>query len=294
MYRLLILISIVFASINFQAQELKCKVVVNSDRLQEGNKSIFKTLEKSLDEFINQTHWTDKTYQKQERIECTMILTVLEQKGDELKGNIQVQSSRPVFNSIYTTPVFNYQDKNMRFNYVEFEPLRFDGNRYQSDLISLVSYYAYIILALDADTFKLNGGTEYYRMAENIVNQVENPDKGWEAKSNKMNRYNMIKELLDRRNSPYRNTLYNYHIKGLDVMADNKKVGKNAIYNAIENMKNVYDNNMTSYVLRMFADAKADEIVSIFSDGPHVDTRSLVLTLNKIAPTMANKWGEIK
>ncbi len=295
MYKILLVISVVFMSLQIQAQELKCKVVVNADRIQDGNKSVFKTLEKSLQEFINQTRWTDKTYEKQERIDCSMVFTILKRQDvNDFSGTLQVQSSRPVYNSIYTTPVFNYQDKQVHFNYTEFEPLRFDKNNYQSELISLVSYYAYLIIGLDADTFSLNGGTDYYRTAQDIVNQIETPNGGWDAKTNQMNRYNMIKELLDNQNAAYRKTLYDYHIKGFDKMADNLREGKNAVFEAIKNLEKVYNNNMTSYVLRLFADAKADEIVSTFSAGPHMDTRKLVLTLNKIAPTMANKWSEIK
>lgn len=296
MHKLIFVLSLLFLSISLNAQELNCKVIVNSDRLTDGNRQIFKTLESSLGEFINQTHWTDKTYEPQERIECSMIFTILKDEGNAFQGNLQVQSTRPVYNSIYTTPLFNYQDNSSNFSYTEFEPLRFDENMYQSDLVSLVSYYVYLILAIDNDSFKLNGGDNYYKISQRIADQVENPNskKGWESDTNKLNRYSLVREIQTRENKDYRKALYNYHLKGLDKMEANKKEGKNAVLEAVMSLKKVYSNNMTSYVLRVFMDAKADEIVQIFSDGPTVDTRELVSTLNRISATNANKWAKIK
>ena len=296
MLKLVLVASLLLFSIGVSAQELNCEVVVNADRLPDGNRQIFKTLETSLNEFINQTNWTDKTFKSQERIECSMIFTILKEDGDAFQGTLQVQSSRPVYNSIYTTPLFNYQDNSSNFSYTEFEPLRFDKNTYQSDLVSLVSYYVYLILAIDSDSFKLNGGENYYKTCQRITNQVENPNskKGWESDTSKMNRYNMLKEVLARGNKKYRKALYTYHLEGLDKMESNKKEAKNTVLDAIMSLKKVYSNNMTSFVLRMFMDAKADEIVDIFSDGPNVDTRELVSTLNKISATNATKWAKIK
>ncbi len=296
MHKLLFVLSLLFFSINFNAQELNCKVIVNADRLPDGSNQLFKTLESSLNEFVNQTRWTDKTYKTQERIECSMIFTILKDEGDLFQGNIQVQSTRPVYNSIYTTPLFNYQDNSSNFSYTEFEPIRFDENMFQSDLVSLVSYYVYLILAIDSDSFELYGGDKYYETCQKIAGQVENPNskKGWESDTNKINRFNLIREFQTRDNKEYRKALYDYHLVGLDKMEANKKEGKNAILDAVMSLKKVYSNNMTSYMLRVFMDAKADEIVQIFSDGPAIDTRELVSTLNKISATNAHKWAEIK
>jgi len=298
MYKhILFLFSLLFFSSYINAQELNCKVVVNADRLPDGSNQVYKTLEKSISEFINNTNWTDKDYKQHERIECSMILTILEQSGsDYFKGNIQVQSSRPVFNSIYTTPLFNYQDNSLNFSYTEFEPLRFDESQFQSDLVSILSYYVYLILAIDNDSFELNGGNDYYKSCQKITDQVENPNNktGWKSDTNKINRYNLLKEIQARANRPYRELLYYYHLQGLDRMESEKNEAKETIFNGIMSLQKIYNNNMTSYVFRIFSDAKADEIVKIFSDGPNTDTRSLVALLNKISPTNANKWADIK
>ncbi len=295
--RIILFISLVLLSIGTNAQELNCKIIVNADKLSDGSNQIFKTLEKAVNEFVNNTKWTDKTYQTNERIECSMILTILESPGsDYFKGTLQVQSSRPVYNSIYTTPVLNYLDKSFNFSYTEFEPLRYDENVYQSELVSIFSYYANLIIALDHDSFRMRGGEDFYEICQKITDQVENPNNktGWKSDTNKINRYNLLKELSSRSNRTYRELLYYYHLKGLDRMESEKVEAKETILNAIMSLQKVYENDMTSSVFRLFADAKADEMVKIFSDGPNTDTRNLVSLLNKISPTNANKWAEIK
>lgn len=294
---ILLLISLLILSLATNAQELNCNIVVNADRLPDGSNQVYKTLETSINEFVNKTQWTDKEYNQNERIECSMILTILEQTGNDFfSGNIQVQSTRPVYNSIYTTPLFNYQDNSLNFSYTEFEPLRYDENLYQSDLISLLSYYANLIIAIDSDSFAMNGGEDYYNTCQKIIDQVENPSNkiGWKSDTNKMNRYNLLKEIQARSNRPYRELLYYYHLQGLDRMVTEKKEAKETILNAIMSLQKIYSNDMTSYIFRIFADAKADEIVQMFSDGPSADIRNLVGLLNKISPTNANKWAEIK
>lgn len=295
--RKLLFFSVLFLSLTSFGQELKCKVIVNADKLVGANPQIFKTLESSISEFINQRHWTDNEVKPQERIDCSMVLTLIQQTGNNTyTGNIQIQSSRPVFDAVYTTPLFNYKDDNLNITYTEFEPLRFDVNTFQSDLISTLSYYVYLILAIDADSFAEYGGDPYYKICRKITDQVENPNakKGWQSNTNKINRYLLITKLMAPANKQYRRTLYNYHINGLDRMASDKKTAKEQISKAIIALKNIYNNSMSTYIFRVFMDAKSDEIVQIFSDGPQTDTRGLVEILNKISPTNAGKWAKIK
>lgn len=295
--RIILFFSLVLFSLLSNAQELNCNVVVSADKLSDGSNQIFKTLESAVNEFVNKTKWTDKTYRTNERIECSMILTILENpSSDYFKGTLQIQSSRPVYNSIYTTPMFNYLDKNLNFSYTEFEPLRYDESLFQSDLISILSFYANLILAVDNDSFQLSGGEDHYNICQKITDQVENPNNksGWRSDTNKINRYNLLKEIQSRGNQAYRELLYYYHLQGLDRMESEKKEAKETILNAVMSLQKVYSNDMTSYIFRIFADAKADEIVQIFTDGPNTDTRDLVGLLNKISPTNANKWAEIK
>lgn len=297
MYKIVTLLGLLFLSLNLNAQELNCKVIVNSDRLADGNKQIYKTLQTSLSELVNKTQWTTKNYKKQERIECSMIITLLKDNGNNnFQGSIQVQSSRPVFNSIYSTPLFNFQDNNLNFSYTEFEPLRYNESTYESELISVISFYSYLILAIDSDSFSMFGGDQYYNKCENIISQVENAmnKPGWKQDTHKLNRYTLLNEIQARGNKDYRRALYKYHLAGLDLMEKDVKAAKSTILDAVMMLKNIYNNNMTSPVLRVFMDAKADEIVKIFSDGPQVDTRALVDALNRMSAVNSSKWAEIK
>jgi hypothetical protein len=293
--------SIIFISIlslySVSAQELNCNVVVVADQLSDANQQVFKTLEKEIDEFINQTKWTDKTYQPHEKIECSILLTLTGQSGNSsFSGSIQVQSSRPVYNSVYNTPVLNYKDDDLTFSYTEFEPLQYDENTYQSELVSTLSFFAYLIIGMDADTFSVNGGDASFKICQKIVDQVENPNakKAWKSNTNKFNRYRLLSSLTSSNLSKFRKGVYNYHRLGLDTMADNERSGKEMIAEVILELRKLASNQLSSQLLRVFMDAKGDEVVAIFTDGPQIETYEVIEALNKIAPTMANKWQEIK
>ncbi|PID68410.1 MAG: DUF4835 domain-containing protein [Flavobacteriia bacterium] len=284
-------------SIALQAQELNCNVVIVSDQLVGVNKKVFTTLEKAASEFMNQTKWTDKEYLPQEKIECSIVLTLTDRPGnDSYTGSIQVQSSRPVYNSVYTTPVLNYKDDDLAFSYIEFEPLQYDENNYQSELISTLSFFAYLIIAVDADTFDLYGGTPYFETCQRIIDNIKDPNnkKAWKSNTNKFNRYQLLNKITTPSLRDFRHALYTYHLKGLDVMNKDKRIGKQKMAEALISMRQLSSNNLSSQLLRIFMDAKSDEIVKAFAKGPgNIDKMTLIETLNKIAPYLANKWQDI-
>jgi len=295
MRKIIQLLSIIFFTIQLNAQELKCSITVNADKIPGSNKQIFKTLENSLNEFVNQKRWTNFNYLPQERIDCNLTITILEQSGDDFKGHIQIQSSRPVYNSTYLTPVFNFKDDNFSFKYVEYEPLQFNENQFESNLSSIVSFYVYTILGMDADTFALNGGTAFFTKAQNIVVQSQQSGYfGWNQNDGSKSRFTLIDNILAPTYSLFRSALYTYHLKGLDVMHQDKKRAKQKIADAIGMLKTIYDSRPNAILLRVFMDAKADEIVSIFSDGPNYDAFKLKEDLLKISPLNAAKWNDIK
>jgi hypothetical protein len=295
MRKIVQLLSILFFTVQLNAQELKCTIAVNADKIPGSNKQIFKTLENSLNEFVNQKRWTNFNYSPQERISCNLTLTILEQSGDDFKGHIQIQSSRPVYSSTYLTPVFNFKDDNFSFNYVEYEPLQFNENQFESNLTSIVSFYVYMILGMDADTFALNGGTPFYTKAQNIVVQSQQSGYfGWNQSDGSKSRFTLIDNILAPTYSLFRSALYTYHLKGLDVMHQNKNSAKQKIAASVEMLKTIYDSRPNAPLLRVFMDAKADEIVSIFSDGPNYDAFKLKEDLLKISPLNAAKWNDIK
>jgi hypothetical protein len=295
MRKIVQLLSILFFTAQLNAQELNCTIAVNADKIPGSNKQIFKTLENSLNEFVNQKRWTNFNYLHQERINCNLTLTILEQSGDDFKGHIQIQSSRPIYSSTYLTPVFNFKDDNFSFKYIEYEPLQFNENTFESNLSAIVSFYVYTILGMDADTFALNGGTSFYTKAQNIVVQSQQSGYfGWNQNDGSKSRFILIDNILAPTYSLFRSALYTYHLKGLDVMHQDKKRAKQKIADSIEMLKSIYDSRPNATLLRIFMDAKADEIVSVFSDGPNYDTFKLKEDLLKISPLNAAKWNDIK
>ncbi|HEY4789184.1 MAG TPA: DUF4835 family protein, partial [Bacteroidales bacterium] len=213
-------------------QELKCNIQVVSEQIQGTNKKVFETLQSALYEFMNNRNWTNNVFTNEERIECNMLINITDYSGSDFKGTLQVQSRRPVYGTSYNTVLLNYKDQNFDFSYTEFEPLDFSETSFRSNLTSLMAFYAYIIIGLDYDSFSYNGGTEYFRKAEAIVNNAQNAtEKGWkpyEASNNK-NRYWLIQNILDEKYSSVREFIYKYHRLGLDRMAEKTNEARDEI-----------------------------------------------------------------
>lgn len=295
MRRLVILVAF-FISIHVSSQELNCTLVVNAQQTGNENVQVFKTLEKQLNEFVNNTRWTNKTFKTQERIECSMVITIQDYQSDMFQGSIQVQSARPVHNSFYASSVYNFNDKDFNFKYLEYQNLNFNSTQFESNLVSVIAFHVYMILGMDADTFELNGGDAYYKQARDIVNysQQNNP-VGWQPPSaGDQTRSALISNVLSPTFKEFHTVLFAYHLQGLDLMADNVKEGKSGVATALTQLDALHSRRPNSFLLRVFFDAKADEITDVFSDGPDVNIANLVSTLSKIAPTYSRKWRDIK
>lgn len=285
----------IFFFLNVQAQELNCKVVVNYDKITNANNQIFKSLETSLNDFVNKTAWTEKTYKDNEKISCTMFITLNSYDSNNFEATIQVQSSRPIFNSTYSTPLLNINDKDFNFQYIEFQNLFYSPNSYDSNLVSTIAYYCYIILGVDAESFALDSGTSYFQSAQEIVGlAAATGGKGWSQSDKTQNRYYLVNDLMSTTFKPYRDALFQYNFDGMDKMSTNLKASKIAINNAINTLSTLHEIRPNAYLTRIFFDAKADEIVSIFSGGPSVPIDGLVDKLSRISPTNSSKWTAIK
>lgn len=292
--RRLILILFLSASLFSFSQELNCEIVVNAQQTGNENLPVFKTLEKQLKEFINNTKWTNKVFTPQERINCSMVINVTAYNNDSFIASLQIQSSRPVFNSSYVTPVYNYNDGDFAFRYVEFQDLIFNKNQFVSNLVSVLAFHVYMILGIDADTFALKGGEEYYKQAEIILNYSQQENfKGWNLADGRQTRYILITNTLSPTYKEYRNVLYSYHLEGLDVMNENPKIAKEIIARSFDELKELNTRRPNSFLLRTFFDAKSDEIEQIFSGGPSVNIAETKEILTKIAPMHASKWRNI-
>ena len=295
MFKNLLLVSLFFASIFSYAQELNCTVSINAEQTGQPNNQVFRTLETQLTEFVNTTVWTDKNYKNQERIDCNMSIIVSAVDANLFVATVQIQASRPVYQSSYTSPIYNYNDKQFNFSYVEFQPLVFNVNNFDTNLISTIAFHVYTILGLDADTFELNGGEPYYAIAKQIVNTAATSgSKGWKSTDGKQSKYSLNDALLSQIYKEFHTTMYEYHRNGLDVMHTSPKEAKVNIADAVNTLKGINNRRPNSFLLRTFFDAKSDEIQSIFSDGPAIDIATLINNLNRMAPTKRSNWAEIR
>ncbi len=291
------LVFLVFFMMTFvvKSQELNCLVTVNADKISGSNKQIFKTLENSIKEYINQTKWTNRTVKNEEKIDCAITIIINSQNNNRFKASIQVQSTRPVFGSTYSTPVLNLKDDEFDFKYSEFDPLIYNTTSFDSNLVSTLVFYVHIILGLDADTFKKYSGEKELKEAEKVMlNAQQSGIASWSNQVGKKNRFLLIDNLLSSRLKGFRNALYNYHRLGLDYFSSDKKKGKTSIEKALISLNNLHNKTIGNYLLRIFFDAKSDEVVRIFSGGTKTrNQQRLLQTLRKISPNNNSKWKKI-
>lgn len=278
------------------SQELNCNIIVNAQQTGNENVQVFKTLEKQLNEFVNNTRWSSKIFEIQERIECSMVINIQNYQSDAFQASIQIQSARPVYDSFYSSTVYNFNDKDFNFNYLEYQNLNFNTTQFESNLVSVIAFHVHMILGMDADTYELNGGSSYYKQARDIVNYSQQSGfKGWEPPiGGAQTRSALINNILSPTFKDFHLVLFNYHFTGLDVMAKDVKKGKIALVNSLMKLENLNKSRPNSFLLRVFFDAKVDEITDVFSDGPSVNMAKLASMLTKVAPMHSSKWKNIK
>ncbi|MBE9467120.1 MAG: DUF4835 family protein [Bacteroidetes bacterium] len=294
---LIFLIIIIFLQIsNSYSQELNCRVQVVSKQVQGTDKRIFDALQKVIYEFVNNYKWTNNVYSDNERIECTFYINIKDHpiSSDVFKGSMQIQASRPIFNTTFNSVLFNYIDNNIEFRYTETQELEFNETSYTSNLTSLLAYYSNIIIGLDYDSFSLEGGTSYYEKAEKIVNNAQNsPYKGWKAFEDRKNRYWLVENILNDTYSPIRECYYNYHRLGLDIMSEKVSDGRSVITESIESFRKVHQKKPGSFLMQLFFDAKRDEIVNIYTEAFPEEKTRVYNVLKEIDPANESKYQKI-
>lgn len=279
------------------SQELNCKVEINSEKVKTANKEIFNTLKTAITEYLNDTKWTETQFSANEKIDCRLYLTInnYDDASNKMTGDLQVQSSRPVYNSSYTTTVINFKDTKIDFTYQENEPLVFSEQEMQSNLTAILNFYAYMIIALDFDTFSLNGGTPYYEKAARIVKLAQSSgETGWKAFEDTKNRSAVLSAYTDKATSDIRELMYKYHRLGLDQMSVSVDKGRAVITESLSLLKKVYDAAPMSVCLSMFRDAKLDELVNIYSKASLTEKQSVYDVLNPIFPTEGKRLDKIR
>lgn len=279
------------------AQELDLRIQVSHAQLQGVDNSKYENMQKSLNEFVGNQVWTNNVFKSDERIKCNMLLNITKEVySDEFQGTLQVISSRPVYGTGYDSPMLNVLDKNIQFKYADGETLTFSENSHD-ELTSLIAYYVYIILGFDYDSFGKMGGTPYFEKAQKIVTNAQSSNySGWKSfESNRKNRYWLSENLMNSVYSPIREYIYKYHRLGLDLMSTRLTDGCTSIAEGMTDLQNVYRQKSDSYLMSIFFDAKADEIVNIFSGSADQTQQNKVYNILKdIDASNLSKYDKIK
>lgn len=289
------LLAILLGVVGVYAQELNCTVEINTDKINGTDKAFFSTLQTAITEYMNNTQWGNAQFLVNEKIDCKLFFTIASVEGTKMTGDLQVQSSRPVYNASYTTTLINFKDTNIEFEYQENEPLVFNINAMESNLTAILNFYAYMILAIDFDSFAPNGGDFYYERAANVVQLAQSSgETGWKAFEDTKNRSAVLSAFTEKNTSAIRSLLYDYHRKGLDEMVLSPDKGRATITKTLNILKQIYDVAPMSVVLSMFKDAKLDELVNIYSKSNITERQTVYELLYPLYPTERERLNKIK
>lgn len=277
------------------AQELNCRVEVNSDKITGTNKSVFTTLQEAITSYMNDTKFTAAQYSPIEKIECTLFFTIKEYDGDKMTGDIQVQATRPAYNASYTTNLINFRDSKVEFTYSEGEPLTFNETNMESQLTAILNFYAYMIIAIDTDSFAPRGGEAAWDRVKTIVQQAQSSgETGWRAFDDNKNRAAVLGAYTDPSTQQLRDMVYKYHREGIDQMSVSPDKGRAAITESLETLKNIYNVAPMSVGLSMFRDSKLDELVNVYTKGSQEERDRVVEILSSLYPTDQDRIQKIK
>lgn len=290
----LALLSIMGCFFSSTAQDVKAYVRINSDQIEGTNKEIYNELSNDLTEFINGRRWTDATFSDEERIECNFVITLEKAAGENYAGQLQVQASRPVFNSGYTTTLFNFLDKNLQFTYSQYQKFEFNENTYENNLLSTIAFYVNIIVGLNFDSFGRYGGSRYFEKAELIVSLAQgSDDSGWKAFDSDRNRYALVSNYQDERLKKLRDIMYEYHRFGLDEMVNSTEKGRTNIYNNLPYLREMNRAVPYSIALQLFVESKMNEMLDMFKPATAKEKKDVYDILQSILPTQTNKFQEL-
>lgn len=289
---ILILFGILMTVNGLKAQELQCNVRVTSNKVEGSDKTIYQNLQTAINEFINNTKFTDINVKTAERIECSMLVDVTNREGDYFSAEINLALRRPVYKSNYNTPMFNYIDRKFFFEYTDGQALDFNPNTYITNITSTLGFYVYLFLGMEFDSFSPNGGDPFFAIAETIANaapQEAGNENGWNS-TGRQNRYAIISEINNQTYQPLRQFMYDYHRRGLDVMAEHPEQGREAILEALAQLQGVYERNSMCYFLQLLIESKRDEIIQIFSQGEQKIRVEASNIMKRIDPSQSSRY----
>jgi len=295
MKQLVLVVALTLVHAVSSAQELNCTVNVIAPQISNLEATVIESLESSIREFINGRRWTNDDFRMEERIECTMQLTITEAVNPtNFKGNLQIQSSRPVYNSDYKTPMFFVNDGDFEFVWDGSSVIQFMPDQFRDNLSSVLAFYAYMILGMDYDSMGLEGGTDHFLKAQTIVANAQNaPQAGWKASQSQQNRYWLVENMLSQTFRPVRSCLYHYHRLGMDRLYDDVDKARMTIADALIEMRQTHRIRPSSYNLQLFFLAKSDEILKVFGPAPEPEKTRLLPVLKQMDPGNISKYDSI-
>lgn len=280
-----VILFILLIPFGVRSQELDCQVEINTDRIGVSNRSLFDALRQSVNDYLNTTRFTDTRFAVFEKIQCRFFLTVESMEGNLIKGNLQVQSSRPVYNSSYVTTLLNLKDNDIEFEYSENDPLTFSETTMESNLTAILNFYAYLILALDFDSFSLRGGDQCFSRLQSVVSIAQSSGHGgWRDFDNRRNRAAILEAFTGASTSPLRDLTYGYHRLGLDQMSVSPEKGRKALLESLDYLTRVHQSAPMSVGLAIFHDAKLDEIVNVCSQATADERKRTFNILSPLYP----------
>lgn len=277
------------------AQELKCDIRVNSNQVAGTDKTVFQSLQTALYEFVNHTKWTNINFKMNEKIECSIAITIRERTDAEsFNADLNMAIRRPCYKASYTTPILNYVDNKFAFSYTEGQTLDFSINTHMSDLTSTLAFYVYMFLGLDFDSFSLNGGKPFFEAAQQVVNNAQSSSQpGWKAFDGNRNRYWMAENMNNNSYALLHKFLYEYHRLGLDVMSERPDEGRAAILASLEYLQTIYNSYPTCFMLQLIIEAKRDEIINVFSEGTQQEKTKASNIMKLIDPSKSSQYDAI-
>jgi hypothetical protein len=298
MKQLLLLLSL-FLPVVLQAQELQAKININHQQIQGTDKAVFDNLQQTLEQFVNEKQWTALQFQENERIQVTFNITVTkyDASSNRFTCTALIQASRPVYNSSYTTTLYNNRDRNFDFDFAQFDQLNFTEEVIDNQLMALVGYYAYLIIGLGLDSFSPMGGTDVLQRCMNLVNNAQNLEfVGWKSFEDSRNRFAFINDYLDEAMKPFRQLQYDYYRQGLDEMAQNVERGRTNVTTALETLlKQAHEDKPLSLLPQIWTDYKKDELANIYKGkGTQKEKESVYDVLLGINASQSSSWDKIK
>jgi len=296
MRKILLISALLLLIHSVSGQEFLCKVEILTPKIQGVDQSVFDAMKNSIFEFMNNRKWSELNLTVNERIECTMVLTInqAEQGGDQFSGTLNVVLQRPIYGTSYMSLLTNMVDDNISFTYIPFQPMDYSDNSFNNNLTSIFAYYAYLLLGIELDTFAKYEGTPFYQKAQAVANTAQSSNvPGWQAFESQKNRALLVENLLNQTYQAQRDFYYEYHRLGLDIMSKDVEGGRKTITNSLGNLKKIYDLNTSLYSYQVILEAKRQEIIDIYSEATPAEKMEMINIMKEIDPPNGNKYEAV-